>query len=64
MAVCRMKLYLRAVVKEVVSQVVADVSKDASAKDCSSSKPVVCENSVGKLPEGKCKDDEKSGRHH
>ena len=44
----------RLVVQEVMGQVVADVAEYASTKDCYRGVPIVEEDGVGKLVEGRC----------
>ena len=50
-------------VQEVVGAVVADVAEDAAAVHCDCGVPVVEEDGVGELPEGRGEDEEKCGRH-
>lgn len=51
------------VVKEVVSQVIADVTKNATAVDCSRCIPVIGENGMSEIPKRGRKQQKHSWRH-
>lgn len=57
-------MYIPLVVQEVVGAVVADVAEDATAVDCHGGVPVVEEDGVRELPEGRRKHEEQRRGHH